>query len=57
MNHDTLSTSMFWVGALFVFTPILCAGLVLGIWWWQRRATTGDARGRRPGAFDDNGAG
>jgi uncharacterized iron-regulated membrane protein len=41
MNDDALSLSMFWAGALMVFTPLIGAAVVLGVWWWQRR------RGRR----------
>jgi hypothetical protein len=38
MTHDdALSLSMFWAGALMVFTPLICAGIVLGVWWYQRR--------------------
>ncbi len=37
MNHDAMATSMFWVGAMFVFTPIICVGAVLLVVWWQRR--------------------
>lgn len=42
MNHDALSSSMLWVGALFVFTPIVCVGAVLLVVWWQRRKGAGD---------------
>ena len=35
---DTLSVSMFWAGALMVFTPLIAGGIVLGVWWRQRRA-------------------
>ena len=28
---------MFWVGALFVFTPIIFAGIVLGVWWYGKK--------------------
>ncbi len=34
---DPLSTSMFWAGALMAFTPIAFAGIVIGVWWFQRR--------------------
>ena len=34
---DALSLSMFWAGALMVFTPLVCAAVVLGVWWRQRR--------------------
>jgi hypothetical protein len=37
MNHDTLSVSMFWAGALMAFTPLIAAAVVLGVWWRQRR--------------------
>lgn len=38
MNHDdAMSLSMFWAGALMVFTPIVFAGIVIGVWWWQKR--------------------
>ena len=36
MNH-ALDTSMFWVGALFAFTPVIVGGTVIGIWWWMRK--------------------
>ena len=32
MNDDVLSLSMFWAGALMVFTPIIAAGTVIFIW-------------------------
>ena len=32
MSDDVLSLSMFWAGALMVFTPIISAGIVLLIW-------------------------
>jgi hypothetical protein len=37
MNDDALSLSMFWAGALMVFTPMIGAGIVLTIWWWKKR--------------------
>ncbi len=37
MNHDAADLAMFWVGALFVFTPIVFFGVILGVWWFQRR--------------------
>lgn len=42
MNDDALSLSMFLAGALMVFTPLIGAAVVLGVWWRQR------GRGRRP---------
>jgi cbb3-type cytochrome oxidase subunit 3 len=38
MNHDALDASMFWVGALFAFTPVVLGGAVLLVWWWKLRA-------------------
>lgn len=35
--NDALSTSMFWVGAMFAFTPIVVGGTVVAIIWWKRR--------------------
>lgn len=37
MNPDVMSDAMFWVGALFVFTPIILTGIVIGAIWFQRR--------------------
>ena len=38
MGHeDSMSLSMFWVGAMMVFAPIVFFGTVIGVWWWQRR--------------------
>jgi hypothetical protein len=37
MDHTALDQSMFWVGALFVFTPIIFAGVVLGVWWYGKK--------------------
>ena len=34
---DVLSLSMFWAGALMVFTPLLAAAAVLGVWWRGRK--------------------
>jgi uncharacterized membrane protein len=36
VNH-ALDVSMFWVGALFAFTPVIVGGTVIGIWWWMRK--------------------
>jgi len=36
MNHPA-DTAMFWVGALFVFTPIVFFGIVIGVWWYQQK--------------------
>ena len=32
MTDDVLSLSMFWAGALMVFTPIIAAGAVILVW-------------------------
>jgi len=37
MNQDTLSLTMFWVGAMFAFTPMLVVGVVIGTTWYLRR--------------------
>ena len=37
MTHDdALSLSMFWAGALMVFTPLIIAAVVVGVVWRQR---------------------
>jgi hypothetical protein len=35
-GDDLLSLSMFWAGALMVFTPLIGAAAVLGVWWRGR---------------------
>jgi len=45
MNHDAADLAMFWVGALFVFTPLVFFGIVIGVWWYQQKR-------RRAGAHD-----
>lgn len=45
MNHDAVEQSMFWVGAMFVFTPVIFAGIVLGVWWYQRKQERADPEG------------
>jgi hypothetical protein len=42
-HDDALSLSMFWAGALMVFTPLLTAAAVVAFVWWQR---VKDARAR-----------
>lgn len=37
MSHDALSSVMFWVGAMFVFTPILVVAIVLATSWHLKR--------------------
>jgi hypothetical protein len=48
MNDDAMSLAMFWAGALMVFTPIISASLVVGIWWFTKRRRERDA-GAHPG--------
>jgi hypothetical protein len=41
MSHDAMQAmeqGMFWVGAMFVFMPILFASIVIGVWWYQRKS-------------------
>jgi hypothetical protein len=50
-GDDALSLSMFWAGALMVFTPLIFASVVLGVWWRQRRHPRdgpGSTRGAPP---------
>ena len=39
--HDRLDTAMFWVGALFAFTPVLIGIAVGAVIWWHRRKQRG----------------
>lgn len=41
MNGDALSVGMFWAGALMVATPLAFAGIVIGVWWYQRKREQG----------------
>ena len=49
MSHDdALSLSMFWAGALMVFTPLVVTAVVVAVLWRQRiketRGGAGDPR-------------
>jgi hypothetical protein len=51
MNHDAADLAMFWVGALFAFTPIVFFGVIIAVWWVQqkkreREETVGDGKRR-----------
>ena len=48
MNDDMLSLSMFWAGALMVFTPLIAAGAVIAVWWRQRAKARRDADTHAP---------
>ena len=48
MSDDVLSLSMFWAGALMVFTPLIAAGAVILVWWRQRTRAQRDASGQAP---------
>ena len=37
MHDDAMSLAMFWAGVLMVFTPLISAGLVIGIWWFNKK--------------------
>jgi hypothetical protein len=50
MNHDAVEQSMFWVGAMFVFTPVIFAGIVLGVWWHKRKQERNASEGSGPPA-------
>jgi len=47
VNH-ALDVSMFWVGALFAFTPVILGGTVIAIWWWMRKRGALDEPARPP---------
>jgi hypothetical protein len=45
-HDDALSLSMFWAGALMVFTPLIVTAVVIAVVWRQR------IKQRRAGAMD-----
>jgi hypothetical protein len=50
-HDDALSLSMFWAGALMVFTPLLTAAVVVAFVWRQRvkdARARGESGGRGP---------
>ena len=50
MDHTVLDQSMFWVGALFVFTPMIGAGVVLYFWWrWKKSLPPEEKPDAEPG--------
>ena len=50
MTHDdALSLSMFWAGALMVFTPLIITAVVVAVLWRQRvKETRAGAGGPQP---------
>jgi hypothetical protein len=53
VNHDdAMAASMFWAGALMVFTPVITAAVVIAVVWRQR---VQDAR--RRGEYPRSGSG
>ncbi|MEO6445068.1 MAG: hypothetical protein ABIP66_07930 [Gemmatimonadaceae bacterium] len=49
MNDDAMSLAMFWTGLLFVLTPIVSAGLVIGLWrYTQKREAEAASRNAPP---------
>lgn len=46
--NDALDASMFWVGALFAFTPIVVGGTAVAVWWWWRRRDRATNAGPAP---------
>jgi hypothetical protein len=47
-GDDVLSLSMFWAGALMVFTPLIAAAAVLTVWWRGRRRAAAQGVQRVP---------
>ena len=43
MSEESLSLTMFWVGVLFAFTPILVVAVViLTTWYLRKKRATGE---------------
>jgi len=49
LQHDSLDQTMFWTGALFAFTPVILAGIVLAVWWRGRKRQIADEQARARG--------
>jgi len=50
MSDDVLSLSMFWAGALMVFTPLIAAAIVIFVWRrGQRKAAAAPNDSTRQG--------
>lgn len=45
LHGDPLDQSMFWVGAMFAFTPVIVAGTVIAVWWRGRQRQLAQSRG------------
>lgn len=52
MNDDAMSLAMFWTGLLMVLTPIVSAGLVIGVWQYTKRREARASRLSSPGDAD-----
>lgn len=50
MEHDALSVSMFWAGALMALAPLAYVGIVILVWRLSRRRATDAAD--QPSASD-----
>jgi len=47
LHGDPLENSMFWVGAMFAFFPMMIAAGVVTAWWrWRKRTSTESVAGR-----------
>jgi hypothetical protein len=48
-HDDALSLSMFWTGAMMVFTPLIIAAVVIAFVWRQRIKNARARSSRKPG--------
>jgi hypothetical protein len=48
-HDDALSLSMFWTGAMMVFTPLIVAAVVIAYLWRQRVKAARASSSRQPG--------
>jgi len=48
LHGDPLDQSMFWVGAMFAFTPVIVGGTFIAVWWRgrQRERAQGPSQGQ-----------
>lgn len=48
MDHTALDQGMFWVGAMFVFVPLISAGVVIALWWRWKKSLSAEKPGDDP---------
>ncbi len=50
--NDNLSDIMFWVGGMMAVVPLLFGGVLVGVWWFQRKKRQSPSSGGRAALGD-----